>query len=101
MNPFELLKNLNIEELKKKSQETLSQLKEITITGESGGGFIKVTINGEFSILAIEYEESDIIKEDLNTFRDLIISAHNDAVSKMREEIQKKFSSSIIPGLSL
>ena len=101
MNPFELLKNLNIEELKKKSQETLKQLKEITITGESGGGFIKVTINGEFNILAIDYEENDIIKEDLNTFRDLVISAHNDAVSKMRIEIQKKFSNSIIPGLSL
>ena len=101
MNPFELLKNLNIEELKKKSQETLSKLKEIIITGESGGGFIKVTINGEFNILAIDYEENDIIKEDLNTFRDLIISAHNDAVSKMRVEIQKKFSDSIIPGLSL
>ena len=101
MNPFDLFKNLNFEELKKKGQETLSKLKEIEITGESGGGFIKVTINGEFNILAIEYEENDIIKEDLKTFRDLIMSAHNDAVSKMRAEIQQKFSNSIIPGLSL
>ena len=99
MNPFDLLKNLNIEELKKKSQETLEQLKELSVTGESGGGFIKVTINGEFHILSIDYEENDIIKEDLNTFKDLIISAHNDAVIKMKAEIQKKFSDSFIPGL--
>jgi DNA-binding YbaB/EbfC family protein len=101
MNPFELLKNLNIEDLKKKSQEALGQLKEIEATGESGGGFVKITINGEFNILSIEYEENDIIKDDLTTFKDLIISAHNDAVSKMRTEIQKKFSNSIIPGFSL
>jgi len=99
MNPFEILKNLNIEELKKKSQETLELLKEITVTGNSGGGFVKVTINGEFKILSIDYEDNEIIKEDLVTFKDLIISAHNDAVMKMKEEIQKKFSSSLIPGL--
>ena len=99
MNPFDLLKNLNIEELKKKSQETLEQLKELSVAGESGGGFIKVTINGEFHILSIDYEENEIIKEDLKTFRDLVISAHNDAVIKMKAMIQQKFSNSFIPGL--
>ena len=99
MNTFDLLKNFNIEELKNKSEEILNQLKEMIVTGEAGGGFVKITINGEFSVLSIEYEENDIIKEDLNTFRDLIISAQNDAVFKMREEIKKKFSNMFIPGL--
>jgi DNA-binding YbaB/EbfC family protein len=99
MNPFDLLKNLNIEELKKKSQETLEKLKELSVVGESGGGFVKVTINGEFKILSIDYEDTDIIKEDLDTFKDLIISAHNDAIMKMKEEMQKNFSSKMIPGL--
>lgn len=99
MNPFDILKNLNIEELKKKSQDTLNELKSVTVTGSSGGDFVKVTINGEFNILSIDFENNNIIKEDLGTFRDLIIYAHNDAVTKMKAEIQSRFSNSIIPGL--
>jgi nucleoid-associated protein EbfC len=99
MNPLDLLKNLNLDDLKKKSEEIANSVKDLTIVGESGGGFVKVTINGEFSIINIEYENNDIIKEDLNTFRDLIISAQNDAVIKMKQEIQKKFSNFLIPGV--
>ena len=98
MNPFDLLKNLNLDQLKEKSQETLEEVKKIVATGDSGGGFVKVTMNGEFNILSIEYEETDLIKDDVSTFRDLIIAAHNDAVSKIREEMQKKFSN-VIPGI--
>lgn len=99
MNPFDMLKNLNLDQLKAKSQETMNKLKELTVTGESGGGFVRVTINGDFEILSIDYEENDIIKDDISAFRDLIISAHNNAVVKMKEEIQSKFTNSIIPGL--
>jgi len=98
MNPFDLLKNLNIEELKKKGMEALGSLKEISTTGEAGGGFVKVTINGEFIILSIDYENNVFLKEDIGVFKDLIISAHNDAVVKMKDEIQKKFAGSIVPG---
>jgi nucleoid-associated protein EbfC len=99
MNPFEILKNLNLEDLKKKTEEISHNIKDIIVTGESGGGFVKVTINGEFSIISIDFENNDFIKNDINTFRDLIISAQNDAVDKMKQEIQKKVSSFYIPGL--
>jgi nucleoid-associated protein EbfC len=99
MNPFDLLKNLNVDDLKNKSQQMMEQLREMTVTGEAGGGFVKIVLNGEFNVLSIEYEENDIIKQDVKTFSDLIISAHNDAVSKMRADIQKRFSNLLIPGL--
>jgi len=81
MNIFDVLKGFNIEDLKKRSAETLSKMKEVEITGESGGGFVKVTINGEFYITDI----------DLATFKDLIIAATNQAVDKMKDELQKSF----------
>lgn len=99
MNPFDILKNLDIESLKKKSQEMMNQVKDITVTGVSGGGFVSVIINGDFNIISINYEDNDFIKQDINTFRDLIISAHNDAIVKMKDELKKKFSSNFIPGL--
>lgn len=91
MNIFDVLKGFNIEDLKKRSAETLSKMKEVEITGESGGGFVKVTINGEFYITDIEYEENSFIKDDLATFKDLIIAATNQAVDKMKDELQKSF----------
>ena len=99
MNPLDILKNFNLEDLKKKTEEISNSIKEMTVTGEAGGGFVKVTINGEFSILAIDYENNDMLKDDINTLRDLIIAAQNDAVIKMKQEIQKKFTSNYIPGL--
>ena len=99
MNPFDLLKNLNLDDLKKKSMEMMSEIKEMVVVGESGGGFVKIKINGEFIVLSIDFENNELLKEDLSTFRDLIISAHNDAVNKMREELQKKFANNIIPGI--
>jgi nucleoid-associated protein EbfC len=99
MNPLDLLKNLNLEELKKKSEETMLALKQMKITGEAGGGFVKVTINGDFMILSIEYEKSDLLKDDVSAFKDLIISAHNDAVAKMKDEMQKRFAGAVAPGM--
>ena len=99
MNPFDLLKNFNLDDLKKKAEETMNSMKEIEITGEAGGGFVKIRMNGNFNIISIDYENVDIIKEDITMFKDLIIAAHNDAVAKVREEIQKKFSGYIPPGM--
>jgi DNA-binding YbaB/EbfC family protein len=101
MNPniFDLLKNFNLDDLKKKGEEAMAQLREERATGVAGGGFVSVTLNGEFQVLSIDFEESDIIKEDLSMFRDLIIAAHNDAAVKMRDIIKSKFSSSMIPGM--
>lgn len=98
MNPFDFLKNINFEEIKKKSEEITRQLKEITVEGSAGGGVVRVRINGEFNIVSIEFEESTFLKEDLAMFKDLIIIAHNDAVLRMKEEIKNKFSQHFLFG---
>ncbi len=100
INIFDILKNLNMESLKKKGEDILQSLKDLECTGEAGAGFVKVTIDGNFNILSIDFDvNNELIKEDLVMLRDLIIAANNDAVSKMREEIQKKFSNMFIPGM--
>ena len=97
MNPFDILKNLgNIDELKKQAENHLSIIKDLEVSAESGGGFVKVTINGEYEILSIDYTDNELIKSDLDTFRDLIIAAHNNAVAKMSEEIKKNVTSNFM-----
>lgn len=99
MNPFEMLKSLNFDDIKRQTQELSSKLENITETGESGGGFVKVTLNGNFKIISIEYEDNEFIKEDLSTFKDLIIGAYNSASEKIKDKIKSELSSAVIPGL--
>lgn len=100
MNVFDIIKNLNIDSIKEKGKEMLDSLKDIQCTGEAGAGFVKVTVDGNFNIISIDFDvNNELIKEDLIVFKDLIIAAHNEAVNKVREEIQKKISNSFIPGL--
>jgi len=100
LNAFDILKNLgNFDEIKKQAENQLSLIKDLEVSGESGGGFVKVTINGEFEILSIDYVDNELIKSDLNAFRDLIIAAHNNAVSKMTEEIRNKVTSNVMNNL--
>ena len=48
-NPFDLLKNAN--NLQAQFQKAQEELKEITETGSSGGGIVKVTLNGTFEVV--------------------------------------------------
>lgn len=79
-----------MDEMKKKSDELKQQMENITVTGEAGGGFVRVTMSGSFDILSIDYDNSDIIKDDICMFRDLIVAAHNDAVAKLRNKISSE-----------
>ena len=103
MDILDILKNINVitlDKIEKKTQEVITHLKEIECTGEAGAGFVKVRLNGQFNIISIEFDSNnDLIKEDLIVFRDLIIAAHNDAVAKVREKIQEKFTDLFIPGM--
>lgn len=95
MNPFEALKNFNINDIKSKTKEISEKMKNLEVVGEAGGGFVKVKINGNFAIVDIQYEENEYITKDLCTFKDLIISAQNVACEKMKEQIQKELTASI------
>jgi DNA-binding YbaB/EbfC family protein len=94
MSPFDFLKNMNINSLKEKADSIKSKIETLEVTGESGGGFVKVTINGKFKIIDIKYENNKYITEDLETFKDLIIFAQNAACEKMNEKIKNEFGSS-------
>lgn len=63
-----------------------SKLNEIIIIGESGGGMIKIKMNGNGEILSLNIED-EILKEKKIILQDLIISAMNDAKHK-REQIK-------------
>lgn len=103
INPFELLKNAqNIQQQFSKVQE---EMNKITATGNSGGGLVKITINGQMEITALELDPIAVDNRDIPMLQDLIIAAHRDAMSKIKDEISAKVGPMMgglnIPGMNI
>ena len=88
-------------ELESKMKESQEKIKNISVTGISGGDSIKMTLNGEGEIINLDIS-SDILKEDKTIIEDLIKAAHNNAKSQLKfktsEEISKATGGFGIPG---
>jgi DNA-binding YbaB/EbfC family protein len=86
----------------KKAQEEMASL---TVTGESGGGMVKVTMTCQHRLQGLEIDDS-LIGDDKEMLEDLITAAFNDAVAKVEKTVQEKFSGltsgmSLPPGMNL
>ena len=66
-------------------QEEIAQLE---VTGESGAGLVKITINGAHNCRRIEIDPS-LMEDDKEMLEDLIAAAFNDAIRRA-EELQKE-----------
>lgn len=74
------------EEMKKAQEE----LDEITVTGTSGGGLVKVTMNAKKIVSEINIDPNAVDTEDLTMLEDLLVAALNDGYKKADEEYTKK-----------
>jgi DNA-binding YbaB/EbfC family protein len=78
-----------------KMQENLSRVQDeialLEVQGESGGGLVKVTLNGKRFVQKLEIDES-LFKEDRDMLEDLLAAAFNDGVSKVAAIKQEKMS---------
>ena len=88
-------------ELESKMKESQEKIKNISVTGVSGGDAVKITLNGEGEIINLDIS-SDILKEDKTIIEDLIKAAYNNAKSQLKsktsEEISKATGGFGIPG---
>lgn len=88
------------QELQKKMADAQKKVEELEAEGTSGGGLVKVKINGRNVTTSLSIDESLISKDEKEILEDLIVAALNDA----RENVQKKISeemSSLTGGLKL
>jgi len=82
----DLLKNAGkIQEMVKEAQDKLAKLE---VTGESGGGVVRVIINAQCYAKSVTLDP-DILKEDPIVIQDLIAAAINDAAQKLQKEREK------------
>ncbi len=79
-------------EVQKKIEEVQSDLENITINSESGGGLVSVMMNGKQEILELNISK-EAMEEDKELLEDLIISAINKALGDSQAEMQSRMNS--------
>ena len=78
-------------EMQAKMAKAQEEVKSLTDEGSSGGGLVKVCINGEKEITAITIDE-EVLKEDKETLEDLILVAVNEAISNISKKTEDKMN---------
>ena len=88
-------------ELESKMKESQEKIKNINVTGISGGNSVKITLNGEGEVIDLDISP-EILKEDKTIVEDLIKAAFSNAKSQLKsktsEELSKATGGFGIPG---
>lgn len=89
--------NAQMQQLMKQAQkmqeelaEAQTELEEAEITGESGGGLVKVTVNGKKVVSGIKISPNAVDLDDMEMLEDLVVAALNSAYEKADELYSEK-----------
>jgi nucleoid-associated protein EbfC len=67
-------------------------LADVFVEGASGGGAVKVTVNGNQEMVKIEIQKDAVDPDDIEMLQDLVVAATNQAVSKSKEMQQDRIN---------
>ena len=95
-----------VKKMQEEAEEVKKQAMQKTVSAESGGGMVKVVMNGAGQIKSLKVEKEIINPEDPDMLEDLIVAACNKAsqdASDMVNEEMKSITNMMpnIPGLNL
>ncbi len=88
------------QEMQAKMAEMQEQLAEIEVTGASGGGMLKVTLNGKGEMRKVEIDPALVSPDEVEVLEDLIVAATNDAKAKVEAQAAQRMSE-LTGGLNL
>ena len=80
-------------------QKAQAEIESLEVTGESGGGMVKVTMTGKHEVKRVTIEPT-VSGEDREMLEDLVAAAINDAVHKVEAQISQKMAS-VTAGMQL
>lgn len=78
------------QKMQQRMQEAQQQLSQLTVSGESGGGMVKIEMNGRHDVLGVKINPS--VLDEVEMLQDLIQAAVNDAVRKVEKASKEKIS---------
>lgn len=72
-------------------QKAQEEMANIEVTGQSGGGMVKITMTCKHDVKRVEIDDS-LMSDDKEMLEDLIAAAMNDAVRNVEKTTQEKFA---------
>lgn len=88
INPFDILKNAKL--MQQQIAKIQEELAGVVVTGSSGGGIVKVTVNGRFEVLSVTLDPVAVDPRDIAMLQDLIVAAHADASAKIHDLLKER-----------
>ena len=83
---------MNIKQLMKQAQQMQEQMQRqmasLKVEGTSGGGMVKVEMNGNKEVASVVIDKEAVDPNDVDMLQDLVKAAVNEAVRKVDEEMQ-------------
>ncbi len=76
-------------EMQEKMQQAQDELSKTELTGESGGGLVKITMTGRHDAVKVTLSD-EVLKESKEILEDLIAAAINDTTRKVEKASQSK-----------
>jgi DNA-binding YbaB/EbfC family protein len=89
-----------VQAMQSRMAEMQAKLEQATVTGQSGGGLVKVTLSGKGVMTGLVVDPSLLKADEKEILEDLIIAAHNDAKTKS-EAMMTEEMKSVTGGLPL
>jgi len=84
--------------MQEEMQKAQSELAEMEITGQAGGGMVSVVMTGRHEVRRVSIDES--VYDDREMVEDLVAAAFNDAAQKLDKETQERMGG-LTDGLDL
>ena len=91
-----------LQKVQERMAEVQQMLEQKTVTGESGGGMVRVTANGKHQLVKIEVDREVVNPEEIEMLEDLVLAATNKALEesgRMAQEEMAKVTSGMIPNI--
>jgi len=95
-----------VQDIQGRMQQMQEELAALQVEGQSGGGLVRVTLNGKMEARAVKLDPSLVKPEDTEMLEDLILAAFQDAKAKAEAALQEKMQEvtgglPLPPGLKL
>ena len=89
MNPFGNPQKL-MKQLQQAQERVQKEIAALEIEASSGGGMVKVVMDGNKVVKSLRIDPEVVSKEDVEMLQDLVTAAVNEAARKVDEAVQEK-----------
>jgi hypothetical protein len=93
-----------MKQLQQAQERIQAEIAALVMEATSGGGMVKVQVDGQKQLLSLTIDPEVVDKEDVEMLQDLVVAAVNEASRKVDDAIQEKVGGLTggmkIPGLT-